>query len=518
MRLESHSLMTNLSADDSNSSAPKFLAGGGDMGVLMRRHDWSTSRLGDPETWPQSLRTAVSLMLNSRYPMFIAWGPSLAFLYNDGYVPIFGAKHPHTLGLPFAEVWSDIWEDIRPLVETAMSGEATFNENFHLVMDRNGYPEDTWYTFSYSPVRDESGDVAGMFCACQETTTQVLGEQRLAAQIERQRRLFEQAPGFIAVLGGPEHVFEFVNDAYVRLAGARDYVGKPVRDVIPEVEGQGFYELLDSVYRSGERHVAADVALRLRRTDDDPEVERFVNFIYAPVTDENDRVTGIFVEGYDVTDAHLAKEAEARHERHQRLLIDELNHRVKNTLAIVQGLAQQTFKGGAATDGARRAFEGRLLALADAHTLLTRENWEHAELGDLVAQSLHAHGASPSRLRMSGPPIRLPPNTALTIAMALHELATNASKYGALSNDQGQVKVEWTTEEDPARHLRLRWAEVDGPPVQVPRNRGFGTRMIERALANVGGGRVRLDFRPAGVVCDMEVGLPMPDGDPVRSA
>ena len=166
-----------------------FLNGGGDMGTQMRAHDWSTSPLGDPATWPQSLRTTVSLMLNSRYPMFVAWGPQLAFLYNDGYRPIFGAKHPHTLGLPFAEVWSEIWDDIRPLVERALAGESTFNENLHLIMERSGYPEDTWYTFSYSPVRDESGSVGGMFCACQETTSQVLADRRRDFRLDLEERL-----------------------------------------------------------------------------------------------------------------------------------------------------------------------------------------------------------------------------------------------------------------------------------------------------------------------------------------
>ncbi|HYF06961.1 MAG TPA: ATP-binding protein, partial [Acetobacteraceae bacterium] len=156
-----------------------FLAGSGEMGAIMRAHDWSASPLGWPETWPQSLRAIVALMINSKYPMFVAWGPELAFLYNDGYRPIFGAKHPAALGLPFRQVWSEIWDDIWPLIERALSGEATWSEDLRLVMHRNGYPEDTWYTFSYSPVRDESGGIAGMFCACTETTGKVLGERRL---------------------------------------------------------------------------------------------------------------------------------------------------------------------------------------------------------------------------------------------------------------------------------------------------------------------------------------------------
>ena len=120
-----------MALDDSDA---EFLSGGGIMGALMRAHDWSESPLGPPETWPQSLRTVVSLLLNSKFPMFIAWGPELAFLYNDGYLPIFGAKHPQALGQPFAKVWSDIWSDISPLVDRALAGEATFHENLPLLM------------------------------------------------------------------------------------------------------------------------------------------------------------------------------------------------------------------------------------------------------------------------------------------------------------------------------------------------------------------------------------------------
>lgn len=171
------------------TAALPFLAGGGEMGALMRGNDWSKSPLGDPKDWPQSLRAVVALMINSRYPMFVAWGPELAFLYNDGYIPIFGKKHPQALGLPFHKVWSEIWTEISPLIDRALAGEATFSEDLHLVMERNGYPEDTWYSFSYSPVRDESGAVAGMFCACTETTLAVLDKRRREALLKLDGRL-----------------------------------------------------------------------------------------------------------------------------------------------------------------------------------------------------------------------------------------------------------------------------------------------------------------------------------------
>ena len=156
------------------SQPVEFLAGGGNVGALMRAHDWSGSPLGPPESWPQSLRAVVGLLLQSRFPMFVAWGQDLGFLYNDPYAEILGAKHPHALGIRFYDIWSEIWADISPLIDAAMAGHATYHEDLPLLMNRKGYDEQTWFTFSYSPVRDESGQVAGMFCACVETTQKVL--------------------------------------------------------------------------------------------------------------------------------------------------------------------------------------------------------------------------------------------------------------------------------------------------------------------------------------------------------
>ena len=166
-----------------------FLAGGGHVGALMRSQDWSASPLGPPESWPPSLRTVVGLLLQSRFPMFVAWGKELGFLYNDPYAEILGAKHPAALGKRFYDIWSEIWPDISPLIDAAMAGEATYREDLPLVMNRKGYDEQTWFTFSYSPVRDESGKVAGMFCACWETTPKVLAERALRESEGRLRAL-----------------------------------------------------------------------------------------------------------------------------------------------------------------------------------------------------------------------------------------------------------------------------------------------------------------------------------------
>src|SRR6476646_2230215 len=165
-----------------------FLIGGGEVGALMRTHDWTASPLRSPETRPQSLRSVVGLLLGSKFPMFVAWGPELGFLYNDPYAEILGSKHPAALGARFIDIWSEIWTDISPLIDAALAGHATYREDLPLVMNRKGYDEQTWFTFSYSPVRDESGAVAGMYCAVKETTSEVLGERRRLDENERLHR------------------------------------------------------------------------------------------------------------------------------------------------------------------------------------------------------------------------------------------------------------------------------------------------------------------------------------------
>nr|WP_197093185.1 hybrid sensor histidine kinase/response regulator [Methylobacterium aquaticum] len=160
------------------------------MGAMMRAHDWSGSALGPPETWPAGLGATVSLLLGSRFPMFVAFGPELRFLYNDAYAEILGDKHPSALGGRFRDIWSEIWPDIAPLIERALSGEPTWSEDMPLVLRRHGYDERTWFTFSYSALRDEDGRVVGMFCACTETTGRVVAETGLR-EAEAQLRTSE---------------------------------------------------------------------------------------------------------------------------------------------------------------------------------------------------------------------------------------------------------------------------------------------------------------------------------------
>jgi PAS domain S-box-containing protein len=190
-----------------------------------------------------------------------------------------------------------------------------------------------------------------------------------------------------------------------------------------------------------------------------------------------------------------------RHDEHQRLLIDELNHRVKNTLAIVQSIAQQTLKSNDVPLPVRRAFEGRLLALAGAHDVLTQKMWEPTSLGGLLSNAVGGLGLDAARVILVGPMVLVPPKTAVSLAMAFHELATNALKYGSLSVPEGRVEISWHQEGD---RLRLQWQESGGPAVTAPVRSGFGTRLIERSLAAELEGSARLDYRPGGLVCTIE--------------
>jgi two-component sensor histidine kinase len=177
---------------------------------------------------------------------------------------------------------------------------------------------------------------------------------------------------------------------------------------------------------------------------------------------------------------------------------------VKNTLAIVQGLAHQSFKGHQVPAPVRNAFDGRLAALSAAHNILTEQSWEHASLGEIVEGTIAPYRGRADRIVAEGPDIAIPPKTAVNLALALHELATNASKYGSLSAAAGRVEIRWREENE---RLRMVWRESGGPPVEPPATRGFGTRMIERGLASELGGAVKIDFRPEGVVCTLDADL-----------
>jgi signal transduction histidine kinase len=498
--------------DDAPASV---FGGGGEMGALCRSLDWAGTALGPVENWSHSLRTTVSTLLNSRFPMFLWWGPQLVQIYNDAYRPSLGegGRHPQALGARGQDFWTDIWSIIAPQIHDVMrSGEATWHEDQLVAIERNERVEEVYWTYSYSPVRDDDGSIGGTLVVCQETTSQVIGQRRLdvqhrlaalrfqesaprvaveaartlaedrldvsfllccsgaerpdgtqmtlvhnervppdpgawplvevmesrqarvvdvrgidgidagvwpepteravilpllppgeanavgalvvglsprlpwnepyreflasaaahiAAHIaafnrqeEREQRdrelelerarlafVFKQAPAFLAVMRGPEHVFELANDAYYRLVGHRDILGRRIIDALPEVRDQGFVELLDRVLASGEPFVGERVPVLLERTDGGEPRLRFLDFVYLPMLDTEGVASGVIAHGVDVTEhvqaradverllsesEHARAEAEEANQAKSRFLAN-MSHEVRTPINAVMG-------------------------------------------------------------------------------------------------------------------------------------------------------------------------------------
>jgi len=310
-----------------DQSLRRLFPGEGAMSVAMRRFDWSVTPVGDPRDWPRSLKTLVHVLLASTQPMFLAWGASRCWLYNDAFTPILGGKHPGALGRPAMEVWAEAKERLEPLFDQVFGGEAVYMEDFSLVLDRHGRPEEAHFAFSYTPAPDNHGAVGGLFGTCIETTGQVVATRTLSAEREQFAQLFELSPSFIAVLEGPDHRFALVNPAYRRLLAHRDLLGRTAREAAPEIEGQGFFERLDDVYATGRPYRGEGLPIRFQPTPDAKPQTRFLDFVYQPMRDAKGAVSGIFVEGVDVTGAHETAARVAESEAQFRTLAEAmLNH------------------------------------------------------------------------------------------------------------------------------------------------------------------------------------------------
>lgn len=318
--------------------------------------------------------------------------------------------------------------------------------------------------------------------------------QDLAEESGQLRALVEQAPGFVAILRGPDHRFQMANAAYRTLVGHRDLIGRTVAEALPEVVEQGFVDLLTQVRTSGTSYVGLQEMVVLQNQPDEPETERYLDFLYQPILDQDGGVSGIFIQGHDVTARVLAEE-------HQSLLISELNHRVKNTLAVVQSLASQSFRRAESVEAASKTFSARLMTLARAHSLLTQGNREDTGLSDAIRAEVEATaGLNAERVHISGPEVFLEADAAMSFAMIVHELSTNAIKYGALSTEHGRIDVNWTRNVAGDQwEIILDWKESGGPKVEPPARRGFGSKLIERGITSSVKSTVVMEFKPEGL-------------------
>ncbi|UIJ45997.1 PAS domain-containing protein [Sphingomonas cannabina] len=302
--------------------ARTFLNHPGEMAARIRDADWSGHPLGRPESWPDALRVAVNICLGSSFPTAIYWGPELHLLYNDAWASILAERHPAVLGRPATEVWPDIWEIVGPQFAAVFRGEACSAYDQMLPIRRGGAVRETFWNYSLSPIRDDGGAIVGVFNQGNETTAYVLAERERRIEIERMRELFQQTPGAVAVLHGPDHVFELGNDAYMELIGHRPILGMTVAEALPEVVEQGFVDLLDSVYATGKAFRASAQPVRLIRTPGAEPEERILDFVYQPIRNRAGEVSDIFVQATDVTDRARAEQAARASEERLELALE----------------------------------------------------------------------------------------------------------------------------------------------------------------------------------------------------
>lgn len=288
-----------------------FLSGDGEMAMLTRAKDWSKTEAGPIAQWPQSLQTTLGIVLKCKFPMFLWWGAELLCFYNDAYRPSLGenGKHPDILGMPARLAWPEIWHVIKPLIDQVLSGgDSVWFEDSLVPIYRNGTVEDVYWTFSYSPVNDESGNVAGVLVTCNETTDKVITKGKIEESERNLRSIILQAPVAMAILQGPGYVVEIANSKALELWGRKleDVLNKPIIDTMSELESQGIKSLLDHVYKTGEPFVASEFPVQLLRRGKLEDV--YVNFVYQPRYAADGAIDGIMTTGFEVTPQVTARQ------------------------------------------------------------------------------------------------------------------------------------------------------------------------------------------------------------------
>lgn len=352
----------------------------GQMAEEIRAFNWGGTSLGPIDTWPLSLMTTLRLVLMTRQPMCFWWGDELLQFHNDAYLPMLAGRETSALGQPFRVYWADVWEGIEPFVRRAQSGEGTWIENLPLQIRRDGVMQDSFWTFSYSPLYDDRSTIAGLLNVVTETTHAVADRQALQeAYVEAQKHLDERQ----------------------------------------------------------------------------------------------------------------------RHEDELKLLNRELAHRMKNTLAMVQSIVSQSLRGATSITEAATTIGGRIQTLAKAQDVLTGMSVTAAEISAIARTAVAPHVDGDDRISILGPQVHLSAQQALGLSLAIHELATNATKYGALSRLEGRISIRWDKGED--NSFTFDWQERGGPPVTEPTRRGFGSRLTERVVSDLFQGQAAIRFEPSGV-------------------
>ncbi|WP_337267632.1 HWE histidine kinase domain-containing protein [Oryzifoliimicrobium ureilyticus] len=335
----------------------------GPMGEAIRDYDWASTSIGPIDQWPVSLKAVVEMMLKQRHAICLFWGSDLNIIFNEAYGSLLGMKAEGALGQPFSKLWAEVWDDLKSFTDRALAGEGTFVEDFRLMMDRNGYLEETFWTFSYSPLYDDEGHIRGIINVTIETTPFVVARRK------------------------------------------------------------------------------------------------------------------------------------------EEMLKRELIHRVKNTMAVTTAVVTATMRHADTLEEARETVRNRITALGEAQNLVYLSDRD-VTICEIVRESMKAHLDHEGRAVMDGPSLWISSQQALGLSMAIYELATNALKYGALSNEQGTVTITWSVDDNDSFHLL--WQERGGPPVSPPKRSGFGSRLTGRIVAAYFSGEGNTTYHPEGVTFELK--------------
>jgi PAS domain S-box-containing protein len=407
-------------------------------------------------------------------------------------MPLIGRQH--------YEVFPEIPSKWRVLHARVIAEGVELRHEGDPFIDRNGKVD--WIRWSMAPWRTDDGEIGGLVLYTEVVTSTVQARMKLEAAEARYRAVFDQAVMGVARVQG-DGVFMEMNDRFCAIThrSRETLLAGRFRDLVQDHDRAGAMEQAQALL-SGESE--SYVAERQIVSGADGALI-WVHVTISRVQRGDEPAYLVII----ISDIAARKQVETEQQHYQgqlRLLINELNHRVKNTLATVQSMAAQTLRNEPEPAVAFEKFESRLLGLSQVHDVLTRESWHGAGLRDVAERALAPFTEAAGRTHIAGPSVWLQPGGALTMALIFHELATNALKYGALSKPDGRVALDWAYDAE-SRALRLTWTESGGPPVATPTRRGFGSRLIERSLRGEMKGAATMDYRPEGLVCVMQVTL-----------
>jgi two-component sensor histidine kinase len=475
-----------------------FPIDGGETGALIRALDWSRTALGPLAGWPAHLKSTISLMLPARAQIVLFWGPEFIAFYNDAYAPTIGDKHPGALGRPARESWTELWGDLEPLLRRVLeTGETVHAKDRPFYIERHGYPENVYFDISYSPVRDEAGSVEGVFCIVSETTGRVVAQHELAKAQDRLSQALN-ASGMVGTFDWDVQSDTFYSDTrfaeMFSVDPAKGAKGAPLAEYLAGIHPDDVDRVAAAVndtLATAKRFVQE---YRLLPRDGTIRwVEARGECLYAE-HGEPSRFVGVVV---DITSQ---KDAQER----QRLLAREADHRVKNIFANIHAMISLSARSAQTPQEMAQALRGRLDALLRAKDLIrpgimgTEHESQRTTVDALVRAILQPYqDGSPERIVLNGPDVPVGARAVTGLALALHETATNAVKYGALSRPSGSIRVTWDTSGD---DFHLDWDEAGGPAVDVtPQARGFGSLLAERSVTGELGGKIARDWRRNGL-------------------